>query len=155
MTAVRALTPAEAAGLTPALMDLAIRAKGVWGYDDAFLASFRDSMLGPFDAPGSTVLVAEPESGELLGFAMVQDRGDHCWLEDLWVDPSWQRRGLGAQLFEAAVAHARSVGHDRLDLESDPNAEPFYAAMGCTRYAVRSSALRPGTTLPLMRLRLR
>ena len=62
MTAARALTPAEAAGLTPALMDLAIRAKGVWGYDDAFLASFRDSMLGPFDAPGSTVLVAEPES---------------------------------------------------------------------------------------------
>jgi GNAT superfamily N-acetyltransferase len=154
MTEIRALAPDEAAVSTPALIDLAIRAKGTWGYDDAFLEQFRTTMLGPFDTPGSTVLVAEDDAA-LLGFAMVVDRGDHCWLEDLWVDPARQRQGIGALLFDAAVACARAAGHDRVDLEADPHAEPFYAAQGCARYAVRSSALRPGTTLPLMRLRLR
>jgi GNAT superfamily N-acetyltransferase len=154
MTGVRRLSPAEAASLGPELTDLAIRAKASWGYDAEFLAAFRATMMGPFDGPGSTVLVADDASGALAGFAMLDDRGDHAWLEDLWVDPALQRRGIGALLFRAAAALAQEQGHDRLDLEADPNAEPFYAAMGCTRHAVRESSLRPGVEVPLLRLGL-
>jgi GNAT superfamily N-acetyltransferase len=153
MARLRRLGADEARARTDELLALARRAKATWGHDDAFLDRFVAEQMGPFDAPGSVVVVAEAEDA-LVGFAMVVDRGEVAWLEDLWVDPLHQRSGVGAALVAAACDLARSWGSTAVELESDPDAEPFYLAQGAVRIGVRASTLRPGIDLPQMRFAL-
>jgi len=153
MARLRRMGADEARARTDELLALARRAKATWGYDEAFLDRFVAEQMGPFDEPGSVVLVAEVD-GALAGFAMVVDRGEVAWLEDLWVDPAHQRSGIGAALVAAVCGLGRSWGSAAVELESDPNAEPFYLAQSAVRVGVRLSALRPGVELPQMRLEL-
>jgi GNAT superfamily N-acetyltransferase len=61
-------------------------------------------------------------------------------LEDLWVDPVAIGSGVGRRLFDHAVVTAAGLGLTSLLIESDPNAEGFYLAMGAERIGERDSA---------------
>ena len=51
------------------------------------------------------------------------------WLANLYVDPAYRRRGIGAALVRAAEDAARAVGRARL-YPYTPNQERLYAALG-------------------------
>jgi ribosomal protein S18 acetylase RimI-like enzyme len=56
-----------------------------------------------------------------------------CWLEDLFVDGSARRAGLGRALVEASfeLARARDCGRIELDVnEQNTDALAFYEALG-------------------------
>lgn len=152
---LRRLPADEAFRRTPELVDLAVRAKATWGYDAQFLTQFAAEEMGPFDDAASTVLVAE-DAGALLGFAMLVDRGQDrpAWLEDLWIAPEHQRRGVGTVLLEGVRSLARERGAGALELEADPHAEPFYLRHGAARTGLRPSSLRAEAAIPLMRIPL-
>jgi GNAT superfamily N-acetyltransferase len=65
------------------------------------------------------LLVGDPETG----FAQTRFRlsvwtgKEDAWLEDLFVEESSRREGLGRRLVEAAVERARSRGCDRIQLD--------------------------------------
>ena len=74
---------------------------------------------------------------------------DDCWLEDLFVDASARRAGLGRALVEAAFERARARGCRRIDLdvnEDNANALALYQAMGFT-----TEPKPPGRTLYVAR----
>jgi GNAT superfamily N-acetyltransferase len=71
-------------------------------------------------------------------------------LSDLWLDPSFIGRSLGRRLFRHALDTAAGHGYQTLIIESDPNAEGFYTAMGAGRIGDRRSA--SGRILPLLRI---
>jgi len=71
-------------------------------------------------------------------------------IEDLWLYPRLIGRGIGRRLFEHALLTARELGFESLLIESDPNAEGFYLAMGAMRVGERRSP--SGRTLPLLRV---
>ena len=54
-------------------------------------------------------------------------------MEHLWLAPAHIRQGLGRELFQAAVAVARTRGIAEFHIKSDLNAEPFYLKMGAVR----------------------
>ena len=66
------------------------------------------------------------------------------------VEPGVIGRGVGRRLFEHAVATARELGFKRFTIDSDPDAEPFYLAMGAVRIGTTPSGSIPGRTLPLL-----
>jgi ribosomal protein S18 acetylase RimI-like enzyme len=56
-----------------------------------------------------------------------------CYLAELYVKPDRRRRGLGRALVQAAIAHARDRGADRMDLgtgEQDVAARALYESVG-------------------------
>ena len=97
------------------------------------------------------IAVAALERGKaILGFATVTARGvGEPELEDLFVDPPWQRRGVARRLIEDAVQTVRKSGRERLWVVGNPHASAFYAAVGfvgCERVATE---LGPGLRLHL------
>lgn len=56
-------------------------------------------------------------------------------------------KGVGRRLLEHMLETARGVGFRTVVLDADPNAEPFYEAMGFVRVAVVPSGSIPGRTL--------
>lgn len=78
------------------------------------------------------VLVAEIDE-DIAGFVHVLEIDGACHLEQLSVDPSFARRGLGRALTEAATHHAAERGHSRITLRTFadvPWNAPFYATAG-------------------------
>ena len=65
------------------------------------------------------------EGGHILGFS-----AGTIWA--LFVDPAFERRGIGRALFEAACETLRRAGHRTAMLTTDPGtrAERFYRAAG-------------------------
>jgi GNAT superfamily N-acetyltransferase len=71
-------------------------------------------------------------------------------LDKLFVEPDRIRTGCGKQLWRHAVATAREMGASVLTLASDPNAAPFYAAMGA-EWVRQEPTSRPGWALQMFR----
>jgi GNAT superfamily N-acetyltransferase len=76
------------------------------------------------DSRDSAVIVAEDETGELVGFCTgYQDMhsvrfGYRAWVEDLAVHPERRSEGVGKALLDAAKAWARERGATHLELDS-------------------------------------
>lgn len=150
--AIRRARPDEAA----ALLALALRSKGHWGYDAAFLAACRDDLaLSPDDIATSPVYIQEGADGP-AGYYRVRFLDDEvAELDALFVEPAAMGQGVGRRLWRHAVANARKLHRAELILQSDPQAEGFYRVMGAERVGESESTVAPGRMLPLMRYSLR
>lgn len=147
-SAIRPARPDEAEALT----ELAIRSKGHWGYDAAFLAACRAELtFSPDDLIDAPTFVADGPDGP-AGFyrLLVRDDGQ-AELDDLFVDPACIGHGVGKRLWQHAVAQAAALGCTEMTIQSDPFAEGFYRAMGAERVGELESGSVPGRMLPLLR----
>lgn len=68
--------------------------------------------------------------GRVVGFASLSGRAAPADVEDLFVDPEWTRRGIGRALVEDTAAVARAAGSDAIEVDANPHALSFYAAVG-------------------------
>ncbi len=148
---IRPATTEEAALIS----DLALRSKGYWGYDPAFLAASRPALtLTPEYMAAHPVFVLEWES-RVAGFYSLCDLdGGEVDLDNLFVEPEAIGHGCGKRLWQHAVETARQLGFTQMRIEADPNAESFYLAMGAERIGSVPSSVWPGRELPLLRFSL-
>jgi GNAT superfamily N-acetyltransferase len=69
--------------------------------------------------------------GTVVGFSTVVPGLDgELELDDLFVDPEFQRLGVARALIEDAVERASAVGFRRLSVIANPHASAFYTAVG-------------------------
>jgi GNAT superfamily N-acetyltransferase len=136
------------------LREIAVAAKSYWGYDIERVR--RWASVGDFSPEGMRrkVFFAAEVDDEVVGWSAVVDGKEACWLDDLWVLPSWMRRGVGRRLFESAVEHARQSGATRIEWEAERNALGFYEKMGGS-YLREGEPGAWGRSSPVMALELR
>ena len=64
---------------------------------------------------------------KLVGFAnVITDGFIHIWLQDVMVDPSQQRSGLGRSLVDLAAQRGRSAGCEWMHVDFAEDAAGFY-----------------------------
>jgi len=74
---------------------------------------------------------ARLQSGKVVGGAVGRWWGECCELQQLWVEPSHRRQGIGTQLIQAFEAHARSHGCKSFYLETFSFQAPgLYRSLG-------------------------
>ena len=130
-----------------ALTELVLRSKAHWGYSAEFMERCRAELtLHAEEVVPSRLTVAEIE-GRVVGVASLDGEPPEGELGKLFVDPDLIGKGVGGRLFRHMVAMARGAGFRTLELDADPNAEPFYEAMGLVRVGVVPSDSIPGRTL--------
>jgi GNAT superfamily N-acetyltransferase len=145
---VRRARPDEAAILT----DLAMRGKATWGYDQAFMDACRKELtITPELMAAWRFWVAEVD-GEVAGMIALDLEGGGAVLEDFFVEPRFQRRGVGAALMAVLLQACGDAQVPAVELDADPNAEDIYLRMGFTTIGRSPSGSIPGRTLPRMRL---
>jgi GNAT superfamily N-acetyltransferase len=151
-SAIRRARPAEASVLSA----LAMRSKAHWGYDADFLAACRDDLtLTGEDIATSTVYVCDGANAPSGFYRLLLLDDGVAELDALFVEPAAMGQGVGRRLWRHAVATAAKLGCREIVLQSDPQAEGFYLAMGAQRAGESESTVMPGRMLPLMRFRLR
>ncbi|TXL86629.1 GNAT family N-acetyltransferase [Streptomyces sp. IB2014 016-6] len=147
---IRPAQPEEATFLS----DLAIRSKAHWGYDAEFLASCRGELtLNGEELAGRRTAVAERD-GSVVGFTTLEGEPPQGVLGMMFVDPDAIGQGIGRLLFTHAVEAAQALGFTQFTIDADPNAEPFYEAMGGVLASRVPSGSIPGRTLAQYLLRI-
>ncbi|MBI3158248.1 MAG: GNAT family N-acetyltransferase [Chloroflexi bacterium] len=142
------------AGEAPALQSLLHRSKAHWGYSEEVMGVVRRVMtVSERGIAEDAVFVAEV-GGRVAGFASLENRRDHAWLEDLFIEPEFIGQGVGRALWGHVCAHARQQGFTVMRWESDPNARGFYEHLGATVIGPTPSHIVPGLMIPLMEIRL-
>jgi GNAT superfamily N-acetyltransferase len=138
----------------PALSELCLRSKAVWGYDDAFMAACRTELTLRPDELRSTHLQVAERDCTIAGLAQVKVAGTDADLLKLFVEPALLGSGVGRLLFEWAIARARANGAVRMNIESDPGAAAFYEHMGACHAGLAPSRSIPGRMLPRLQMGL-
>jgi GNAT superfamily N-acetyltransferase len=160
-TARRHNEPVEQLQIRPALPSeadtishLALRSKGHWGYDEAFLAACRDELATTAaECDGIQVQIAERD-GTVVGYYKLTGSPPVGELEDLFVDPTAIGMGIGGQLLRHAIEVARTLELEVLTIDAEPNAETFYRHAGAVRVGNVPSRSIAGRELPRLELRL-
>lgn len=84
-------------------------------------------------AQGGFIIVAEHQSGRLVGFAHILEYSGIAHLEQLSVLPDFGRRGIGGRLVGAAEQMAKDRGYRELTLRTYANVPwntQFYRGLG-------------------------
>ena len=136
---IRPARPDEAGALT----ELCRAAKRHWGYPEDWMREWEADLTVTPDFVREHIVAVAEQGGALAGFYGLRRDAEGGWhLEHLWLAPMHIRRGWGRELFQAAVAAARTRGIAEFHIKSDPNAEPFYLKMGAVRVGVEIYELR-------------
>lgn len=115
-----------------------------------------ETMLQALDKGTSSML---PGSGErayccvldarIVGSAIVVERGTTAYLWGMYVLPDYQRSGVGSHLIKSLVRDLQSA--ERLEvraLDSSPEAQAFYGALGFERIRAEMTAVTTGLSVP-------
>jgi len=145
---------APRAGEAEALTELALTAKASWGYDAAFMAACRDELTVTAERLADWDYWVADLDGRLAGLIALSHADGVAELEDFFVDPQAQGRGVGKALMAAFLDACRAKGLSLVRVAADPNAEPIYARLGYRTVGQIPSGSIPGRMLPRMELRL-
>ncbi|MEV6483314.1 GNAT family N-acetyltransferase [Streptomyces sp. NPDC051576] len=132
------------------LTDLALRSKAHWGYDAEFLEACRDELSVAANEVARRRTTVADRDGRILGFTTLEGEPPTGVLGMMFVEPQAIGQGIGRLLLERTIAAGRDLGFTQLTIDADPNAEPFYSAMGAVRIGTVPSGSIPGRVLPQM-----
>ncbi|WP_271606304.1 GNAT family N-acetyltransferase [Bradyrhizobium sp. CCBAU 11434] len=120
----------------------------MWGYDKDFIEACRSELtIEPGDMRSSAIAVAEQDR-QIVGITQIKVTGDEADLLKLFVEPTMLRGGVGTKLFHWAISQAARMGAERMSIEADPDAAPFYRRMGAKDCGLAPSGSIPGRMLP-------
>lgn len=150
------LRPAEIDDVD-ALTDVSIRAKQSNGYDDAFMVACRDELTVTAAHLCQGEYWVAYEGDQIIGCASLCPDKDHRSGEvhSFFINPDQQGRGVGRMLWAKLLERAHAYGITEVRLDADPNAAPFYEAMGFEVIGDAPSGSIPGRRIPHMRLSLK
>lgn len=146
---IRRAEPDEASGLE----ELQDRSSSHWGYPPGYFDWAEEARAIPAAYVRNNPVFVLEKDGRSLGFYSFAEKDGGLTLDRLFVDADEIGRGYGRLLWQHAVRTARQLGRSEFTIGSDPNAAPFYAAMGAVQYATESTT-EPSWTLHMFRYTL-
>ena len=136
------------------LSQLAVEAKAAWGYPRTQLRAWQNALTVTRNSITRFPTFVADVRGENAGFYQLAT-SPSCWeFEHFWVRPRFMRQGIGRAMLFHAAALAKDAGLTELVIDSDPNAEAFYAACGAQRVGVIPAPTEgnPSRVRPQLRL---
>ena len=109
--------------------------------------------MRPDELETTEIAVAE-QAHAITGVAQVSATDGSADLLKLFVEPDHMGKGVGRVLLDWAIQTARDQHADKLIIEADPSAEPFYLKQGAVHVGEVPSGSIAGRVLPLMHIRL-
>jgi len=130
-----------------ALTELAARSEAYWGYDEAFMARFRElyRITPEYLAANPTFILERGEAP--VGFFSILPLESPVELEYFYVAPEEIGKGVGRLLWNHLCRYCAETGISVAEWVTSPPAEAFYLRMGALRCGQVTSTIN-GRLLP-------
>lgn len=136
------------------LEELQYRSASHWNYPDGYFDWAGDAReITESYVRDNPVFVLIDNNGRKLGFYSFTEDDDGLLLDKMFLDVDQIGRGLGRVLWRHAVHTANHLGVSEFIIGADPNAAPFYEAMGAQWYASKPTE-EPTWTVQMYRFTL-
>lgn len=136
------------------LSELAFRSKAIWGYDESFMNACRAELTLTVDyLDGNLTFVAEIHTKIAAFYSLEPANPEGTGKVELglfFLEPELIGHGFGRTMMRNAIERARRFGFLAIRIQSDPNAESFYRAVGCVPSGSTPSSIIPGRVLPVL-----
>ncbi len=109
---------------------ITIDAKAPWGYDRDVVCRRAAGLTFPRDRER---WAAENDRTPVAWAALIPPRDGVCVLDELWVDPGWMGRVIGARRLRVVANRARERGASALEWVAEPNTAGFYEKVGARK----------------------
>ena len=146
---IRRATPDDAATLHA----LTQRSAMYWGYEPEFLDWDPEAIAVTPEFIRDSVTYVLEEGECVVGYYALVGEPPDVSLDKLFVDTDLIGTGRGKRLWLHAIETARAMGAVELTFAADPNAAPFYRAMGA-EWLREEATTRPGWNLQMFRFPL-
>lgn len=120
------------------------------GDREVLLAHPEFLVFAPLPLAEGRTRVAVAEDDTVVGFATLLVTEGAAELDDLFVDPTWMRRGIATRLIDDAVAVARGLGVAYVDVTANEHAMAFYVSVGFVPHGEASTTFGPAPRLRLV-----
>jgi GNAT superfamily N-acetyltransferase len=137
------------------LEDLQDRSASHWDYPDGYFdwAGDARSITASYVRDNSVLVLVDSEGRKLGFYGFTEDDDGMLLLDRMFLDVDQIGRGLGRVLWQHAVQTAHDLGVSEFVIGADPNAAPFYEAMGARWYASKPTE-EPTWTVQMYRYAL-
>jgi GNAT superfamily N-acetyltransferase len=135
------------------LHELTQRSTLYWGYEPEFLEWEPQAIAVTPEFLDRAITWVIEDQGVVGGYYSLVEKDDGLYLDKLFVEPDRIGTGSGKRLWNHAVSTARAMGAEVLLIDADPNAAPFYRAMG-TQWTGETVTTWPGWKLQHFRFPL-
>jgi predicted N-acetyltransferase YhbS len=116
----------------------------------AQLAAHPDAIELPEEQIAAGLVRVAQQDGVVVGFSvLLEQSGEACELDGLFVEPDRMRAGIGRLLVEDAMRIARERGATRIDVVANPQAVAFYEAVGFRTAAHAHTRFGPAPRMSL------
>lgn len=132
------------------LSDIAINAKGYWGYSQEQLDLWRKDLRIEASYITENHVRSIWRGNQTVGFFAIV-KGDPDRLDHLWISPESIGKGYGKQAIDEIQKISRQLSIRQLTIISDPDAEGFYLHHGAIRIGEQES-IPQNRMLPKLRL---
>jgi len=122
-------TPNQAKILT----QIAFAAKRHWGYPERWIQIWSPILTISKELIKKYPTYFASVERKPVGFYAISIEKEKASLEHFWVLPEFMGQGIGKALFKHAIECCKESGAQTLEIESDPNAQGFYARLGAIK----------------------
>ena len=151
-------SPTPVQTIRPARLDeadllhaLTARSTLFWGYEPEFLDWEPQALEVTTEFLAGAVAYVLEEDGRVVGYYALTGQVPDLHVDKLFVEPDAIGTGRGKLLWNHAMATARTLGVTVMPFYADPNAAPFYRAMG-SEWLGEETTSRPGWNLHRFRV---
>ncbi len=132
---------------------LTLASKRSNGYDDAFMKACVDELSVSADDLARDHHWLAQDGTTLRGYVCLSIDAETRTgiVKSFFIDPHSKRQGIGRLLWQTLLDAAHDANLKHLTLDADPDAVPFYEALGFEIIGRTPSGSIAGRTLPLMR----
>lgn len=146
------------------LTNISFASKKYWRYPEAFFTTWKNELtITPQYITDNLVFVCEIEDVIVGYYSLVDLRDDlefagqilekGCWLDHMFIVPTFIGKSLGTRLFEHARHICTRLGILQLQILADPNARGFYEKLGC-RFIREFPSTIANRTTPLLEMNI-
>ena len=131
------------------LNNISIASKMHWNYPKEWLEKWTpDLILTEKDFLDQDIYKLE-EAGSTIGFCSIKENNTNYEIMHLWIKPGYIGKGYGKQLLNEIIQKVVKK-EKKIIVESDPNAEAFYASQGFVTFD-KVESYPKGRFLPIMK----
>jgi len=130
------------------LNSIAVNSEAFWGYDSAFMESFKTlyNITEEFIRDCAIYVVEENEN--IIGFYSILTNSKEASLEYFYIDPQYIGKGYGRLLWNHMIAICSKGDINHIVLVTSPQAKDFYIKMGAVQTEEVESIVMKGRKIP-------
>jgi len=137
------------------LTELTIHSKSYWGYSLEQIAQWKDDLTISVEYINQAEVYKLIKENQLVGYySYLELDNKKVKLDNIFLEPDFIGKGYGKVMINHFIQHVKDKGYERIELESEPNAEKFYQNLGFKVIGWLESSIK-NRFLPIMELEIK